>query len=69
MPSPAILFAGLVFGVIGFAAFRYGRKSALPIPMTLGIALMVYPYFVSDTWLVYLIGVALTAAVWFFRHG
>jgi hypothetical protein len=35
--------------------------------MILGITLMVYPYFVPETWLIYVIGCALTAASWFFR--
>jgi hypothetical protein len=68
MPSPAALFASLIFGVIGFVAFRYGKKSALIVPMILGITLMVYPYFVPETWLIYAIGCALTAAIWFFRR-
>jgi hypothetical protein len=68
MPSPAALFASLIFGIIGFAAFRYGKKSALIVPMFLGIVLMVYPYFVPETWMIYAIGCALTCAVWYFRN-
>ena len=68
MPSGAALFGSLVFGVIGIAAFRYGKKSALLLPMILGIALMIFPYFVPETWLIYAIGCALTFAVWFFRN-
>jgi len=68
MPSGAALFGSLMFGVIGLAAFLYGKKSVLVVPMVLGLALMVFPYFVSDTWLLYTIGCALTAATWYFRH-
>jgi hypothetical protein len=68
MPSPAALFASLIFGVIGFAAFRYGKKSALVVPMILGIVLMVYPYFVPETWMIYAIGCALSYAAWYFRN-
>lgn len=68
MPSPAGLFASLIFGIVGIAAFRYGKKSALIIPMVLGIALMVYPYFVPETWMIYAIGCALTFAVGYFRN-
>ncbi len=67
MPSPAALFGSLIFGVVGIAAFRYGKRSALPVPMILGIVLMGFPYFVPQTWLLYTIGSALTSAVWFFR--
>ena len=41
MPSPADLFGSLIFGVIGFAAFMYGKKSALLKPMIIGITLMI----------------------------
>jgi hypothetical protein len=68
MPSPAALFGSLIFGILGIAAFRYGKKSALIVPMILGIVLMVFPYFVPQTWLLYTIGAALTFAVWFFRR-
>ena len=67
MPSPAALFGSLIFGILGIAAFRYGKKSALIVPMILGIVLMVFPYFVPQTWLLYTIGAVLTLAVWFFR--
>ena len=68
MPSPSALFASLLFGVIGFVAFRYGKKNAVFVPMLLGIVLMVFPYFVSETWMIYAVGCALTAVVWLFRN-
>ena len=56
-----------MFGIVGIAAFRYGKRSAMLMPMILGIVLMVFPYFVPQTWLLYTIGAALTFAAWFFR--
>jgi hypothetical protein len=53
----------LIFSGVGFVAFVYGKKQRLFRPMVLGVALMAYPYFVSNTILLYAIGVALTAAV------
>lgn len=67
LPSPNVLFAGLVFGVIGFAAFMYGKKQARFSPMAIGTALMAYPYFVSAAWLLWGIGIALCAALYYFR--
>jgi hypothetical protein len=67
MPSPADLFGSLMFGVIGFAAFMYGKKSALLKPMLIGLTLMIYPYFIPQTWLLYAIGCALTAGLFLFR--
>jgi hypothetical protein len=68
MPSPAALFASLVFGAIGITAFFYGKKHALVVPMVLGAGLMIFPYFVSDVWLMWAIGAAMVAAMWFFRE-
>ena len=64
LPSPAYLFFAIVFGVVGIAAFRLGRKREQHLTSGLGVALMVYPYVVgSTTWLV-VIGAALCAGVW-----
>jgi hypothetical protein len=53
----------LIFSGVGLVAFVYGKKQRLFKPMILGAALMVYPYLVSNTILLYAIGIALTAAV------
>jgi drug/metabolite transporter (DMT)-like permease len=68
LPSPAALFAMLMFGIIGFAAFRYGKKNGQLNPMLLGVGLMVYPYFISQTWVLYAIGCGLCAGLYFLRE-
>jgi hypothetical protein len=67
MPTPGNLFGQLAFGVIGFAAFMYGKKTAGLRVMLIGFALMIYPWFVDPTWLLYTIGIMLTAALFVFR--
>lgn len=66
--SGAKIFACIIFGAIGFAAFVYGKKNNFLRPMIIGIALMAYPYFFSGTLGLYLIGLALTAALYFWRE-
>ncbi len=61
------IIAGLLFGGIGFAAFIYGKKESNLKPMVIGVALMIYPYFVESPIFVYAIGAALTAALFIFR--
>jgi apolipoprotein N-acyltransferase len=63
LPSPAYIFGAIVFGLVGLAAFRHGRKSGRPVTRWLGVALMVYPYAVSLTWLLYAVGLALCAGI------
>lgn len=62
-PSPAYIFGAIVFGLIGWGAFRYGRRRGEPLKTWLGVALMLYPYAVSRTWLMYLVGLALCAGL------
>jgi len=66
-PTPAYLFGAIVFGLIGFAAFRFGRRRGRRRTLWLGVALMVYPYAVSRTWLLYAVGLALCLAIAFDR--
>jgi hypothetical protein len=55
--SAANLIGGFVFGSIGFVAFIYGKRMNLWKPMLLGIALMVYPYFISDNIALFAVGI------------
>lgn len=68
LPSPAYIFGAILFGIIGFAAYRYGKKAMLPRSKWIGIALMFYPYAISETWLLYAVGTGLCAALYFFRE-
>lgn len=65
LPSPAYLLGAIIFGIIGFAAYRYGKKTSSSYLKWIGIGLMLYPYAVSQTWLLYGIGVGLCAALYF----
>jgi len=66
--SVANIFAYIVFGMIGFVVFMYGKKNKFFRPMIIGVGLMVYPYFVSGTFLLYSVGIILTAALYFWRE-
>ena len=65
LPSPAYIFGAIVFGLIGLAAFRYGRKRQRGTTVWLGVSLMVYPYAISRTWMLYAVGIALCAGIYF----
>lgn len=60
MPDPGTIFVMLIFGSIGMGYFIYGKKQQKYVPLSVGIALMVYSYFVSSiTWNV-VIGIVLS---------
>ena len=63
--SLATILLALFFGLIGFVAFRYGKKNNEPRPLFLGIALMAYGYFVSNVWVSLGIGAFLTFLIFF----
>jgi hypothetical protein len=65
--SFATLAVAIFFSLVGYAAFRYGKKNGEPRPLFLGIALMAYGYFISDVWLSLGIGAALTTLIFFPR--
>jgi hypothetical protein len=65
--SAANLIGGFVFGSIGFVAFIYGKRMNLWKPMFLGIALMVYPYFISNDAVMFVIGIFGSTALFFLR--
>jgi len=67
LPTPAYIAGALLFGLLGLAAYRYGKRTERPRSKWLGVALMLYPYVVPQTWLMYVIGVVLCAGVYFDR--
>lgn len=69
LPTPAYLFGLILFGVTGIGAYAYGKKQKKRNAKWLGVALMLYPYAVSDTLWLYIVGVALTAGLFVWRDG
>lgn len=61
------LFWSMVFGSFGLGFFVYGKKQGAIIPLICGLALMIFPYFVSNIILLVAIGIALLAIPYFFR--
>lgn len=68
LPSPAYLIGALLFGIIGFAAYRYGKKASRPPAKWIGVALMLFPYAISETWLMYVVGAGLCVGLYVYRR-
>jgi hypothetical protein len=62
-PSPAYILGAVMFGLIGIAAYRYGKRAGRQRSKWLGVALMPYPYATAQTWLLYVAGAALCVGV------
>lgn len=57
----------VLFSSIGLGFFVYGRKQWKIVPMSCGLVLMIYPYFLSSKALLVAVGVLLTAIPYFIR--
>lgn len=65
--STAALVWSVLFSAIGMGFFVYGKKQKALVPLACGVALMVFPYFVSNGWLLAGIGAALVVTPYFVR--
>ena len=67
MDTATLLFSSTLFGSIGVGYFIYGKKQQQFVPTLTGLLLCVYPYFVSNIYLMFTIGAFLTLLPWIFR--
>jgi hypothetical protein len=58
------LLVSLLVGLIGTALFVYGKRQGRVSSMVVGVALVIYPYFIPNTVLVIVIAAALMMALW-----
>ena len=58
---------GFLFSAIGAGFFLYGRKQTAVVPLSCGMALMAYPYFVEDVVMTVAIGVVLVVIPYFVK--
>ena len=67
MNSTSTLMWGMIFGAIGVGFFIYGKKQKAVIPLLSGIVLIVFPYFISNIYIMILSGIVLVALPYFIR--
>jgi hypothetical protein len=68
LPSPTYIAGSILFGIIGFVAYRFGKKTSRGQIKWIGAALMFYPYAIANTWLLYAVGCGLCAALYLARN-
>ena len=62
LDGSALLLWGVLFSSIGLGYLIYGRRQKHKVAFYTGICLMAYPYFVSDVYVLIIVGVMLLAA-------
>jgi hypothetical protein len=58
------LIFSILFGSVGMGYFVYGKKQQAALPLLTGIVLCVFPYFVSNVYVMVLVGIILTVLPW-----
>jgi hypothetical protein len=58
------LIFSILFGSVGMGYFVYGKKQQAALPLLTGIVLCVFPYFVSNVYVMVLVGIVLTVLPW-----
>ena len=61
------LMTGFVFGVIGFWLFKQGKGKGNVRWIVIGLAMLIFPYFISNVLISWLLGVGLCFAAYSLR--
>lgn len=65
--STSILI-GVLFGSVGMGYLVYGKKQRKGIPLLSGIALCIFPYFVTNIFIAFILGIVLMVLPFFIRY-
>ena len=65
--STATLLWGVLFSAIGLGFLLYGKRQRVIVPLACGLALMIFPYFISNSALLVAIGIVLIVIPYFIR--
>lgn len=66
MDGTTLLWA-IIFGGVGIGYFSYGRKQRAVVPLVVGIALFLFPYFITNIYALIFTGLVLCAIPYFIR--
>ena len=66
MDTSALLW-GLLFDAIGAGYFVYGKKQRAWVPLCCGLALVLFPYVITNLWLLVGVGILLCGIPYFYR--
>ena len=64
----SVVVWSMLFGAVGLGFFVYGTRQRAVVPFAVGVALFIFPYFVSNAYLLMAIGVVLVVIPFYFRY-
>jgi ABC-type Na+ efflux pump permease subunit len=67
MNDSSMMLWSVLFGGIGIGYFIYGKKQKAVVPLLVGLALFVFPYFMPNVTLLLLVGLVLVAIPYFIK--
>ncbi|MGD8925542.1 MAG: hypothetical protein PVG20_01750 [Thioalkalispiraceae bacterium] len=67
MGSPAQIMWAMFFGAIGLGFFTYGKRQKAIVPLMAGISLFIFPYFISNVYLLVAVGAGIVVVPYFIR--
>jgi predicted membrane protein len=67
MDSASQIVWAVMFGAVGLGYFTYGRRQRAVVPLLAGIALFIFPYFISNVYILVVVGIAIVALPYFVR--
>ena len=67
MDSASIMVWSVLFGGIGIGYFMYGKKQKAIVPLCVGLALFVFPYFMTSVTMMVITGIILVAIPYFIK--
>jgi predicted membrane protein len=67
MGDTSLLVSAMIFGSIGLGFYIYGKRQKAKVPLYCGIALFIFPYFVSNIYTLIAVGFTLVALPFFVK--
>ncbi len=65
--NTATLIWSLIFGSIGTGFAIYGKRQKAIVPLCIGVALCIFPYFIENVYVLVFVGAGLMAIPYFVR--
>ena len=67
MGGTSLIYWKMVFGAVGLGFFSYGRKQRAAVPLFCGVALFMVPYFISNVYVLVIVGAVFVVLPYFVR--